>query len=379
VTAVAAGDAIITATHTASGLTATTAVTVSPGSGGGGEFEDITFDSAGVDYTLTGFEGAEDSTLVPDPTDGSNIVARAVKSATAQFYAGTTVSTGPNFSVGRIPFTSSNTRMTVRVYSPRAGIPVRLKVEDASDDTRSVETEALTTQVNTWETLTFNFANQASGTAALNLAYTYDKVSIFFDFGKTGADGGGGTFHFDDIVFVTGSGAGSGNTGTCTDACIDFASASVKYVPFEGLVSAEQSDDPVDPSNKVAKFVKGPTGQPWAGATVYTIDATQSVPEFDLSGSKIVTLRVYSPSVGMNIRMKLEDAGNNAIYLEKDVLTTKANEWETLSFDFATPVNGVYDPANTYDRVSLFPAFSVTAPPASNVTVYFDELDYNAK
>ena len=79
---------------------------------------------------------------------------------------------------------------------------------------------------------------------------------------------------------------------------------------------------------------------------------------------------------GMNVRMKLEDAGNNAIYLEKDVLTTKANEWETLSFDFATPVNGVYNPANTYDRVSLFPAFSTTAPPASNVTVYFDELDY---
>ena len=84
--------------------------------------------------------------------------------------------------------------MTVRVYSPRAGIPVRLKVEDAADNTRSVETEALTTKVNAWETLTFDFANQASGTAALNLAYTYNKVSIFFDFGKTGAAGGAGTF-----------------------------------------------------------------------------------------------------------------------------------------------------------------------------------------
>ena len=168
----------------------------------------------------------------------------------------------------------------------------------------------------------------------------------------------------------------SGNTGTCTGPCIDFASASVKYEPFEGLVSAAQSDDPVDATNKVAKFVKGPTGQPWAGATIYTIDATKSVPKFDLSGSKIVTLRVYSPVVGMNVRLKLEDAANNAIYLEKDVLTTKANEWETLSFDFATPVNGVYNPANTYDRVSLFPAFSTTAPPASNLTVYFDELDY---
>ena len=141
-------------------------------------------------------------------------------------------------------------------------------------------------------------------------------------------------------------------------------------------MSAAQSDDPADATNKVAKFVKGPTGQPWAGATIYTIDATKSVPKFDLSGSKIVTVRVYSPAAGLTVRLKLEDAANNAIYLEKDALTTKANEWETLSFDFATPVNGVYNPANTYNRVSLFPVFSTTAPPASNVTFYFDELDY---
>lgn len=375
VTAVAEGTAQITATHTASGKTAVAAITVSVGGGGGSGFKDITFDAPAIVYTLTGFGGASGS-LVPDPTGGSNVVAQVIKSATAELWAGATVSTGANQSVGKIPFTSTSTKMTVRVYSPRAGIPVRLKVEDANDGTRSVETEALTTKVNTWETLTFDFANQVAGTAPINLAFNYDKVSIFFDFGKTGAAGGGGTFHFDDVAFP--AGGSSGNTGTCSAPCIDFASASVKYQPFEGLVSAAQSNDPVDASNKVAQFVKGPAGQPWAGATVYTIDATQSVPAFDLSGSKIVTLRVYSPVVGMNIRMKLEDAGNNAIYLEKDALTTKANEWETLSFDFGAPVNGVYNAANTYNRVSLFPAFSTTAPPASNVTVYFDELDYTS-
>jgi hypothetical protein len=264
------------------------------------------------------------------------------------------------------------------VRSPAAGVRVLLKTEDSTDpDNRFAQTEAFTTVADGWETLSFNFANPAAGTPALDLGYNYDRLVIFFNFGVDGATAGAQTYYFDDMIFVVGG--SSGNTGTCTSPCIDFASASVKYQPFEGLVSAEQSGDPVDASNKVAKFVKGPTGQPWAGATVYTIDATQSVPEFDLSGSKIVTLRVYSPVAGMNIRMKLEDAGNNAIYLEKDVLTTKANEWETLSFDFATPVNGVYDAANTYDRVSLFPAFSVTAPPASNVTVYFDELDYITK
>jgi hypothetical protein len=90
--------------------------------------------------------------------------------------------------------------MTVRVYSPDAGIPVRLKVEDAADPTHTCETEAVTTTANAWETLTFNFANQAPGTAALNLAWTFNKASIFFNFGTTGATAGAKTYYFDDIA-----------------------------------------------------------------------------------------------------------------------------------------------------------------------------------
>ncbi len=50
--------------------------------------------------------------------------------------------------------------MTVRVWSPDAGIQVRLKVEDAADNTKSVETEATTTVANDWD-MTFDFANPA--------------------------------------------------------------------------------------------------------------------------------------------------------------------------------------------------------------------------
>ncbi|MCK7481721.1 MAG: hypothetical protein M0C28_34535 [Candidatus Moduliflexus flocculans] len=82
---------------------------------------------AAVTYTLTGFGGADDSTVVVDPTDAANKVARVVKSATAELWAGTTVSTGPNFSVPTLPFTASSTTMTVRVWSPDAGIQVRLQ------------------------------------------------------------------------------------------------------------------------------------------------------------------------------------------------------------------------------------------------------------
>lgn len=154
----------------------------------------ITYDNSSLTYVFTGFGGADDSGIAVDPTNSNNKVGRATKSDTAELWAGTTISTGITF-----PFNNSQQTMSLRVYSPRAGIPVRLKVEDASDVNKYVETEATVTQANGWQTLIFNFANQAAGTPAINLSNTYNKASVFFDFGTTGALGGGGTFYFDDL------------------------------------------------------------------------------------------------------------------------------------------------------------------------------------
>jgi hypothetical protein len=91
--------------------------------------------------------------------------------------------------------------MTMRVYSPDAGIPVRMKVEDPNDPTKSVETEDMTTVANAWETLEFDFSNEAPGTAAINFTYIYKKCSVFFNFGTTGAVAGAKTYYFDDVRF----------------------------------------------------------------------------------------------------------------------------------------------------------------------------------
>jgi len=99
----------------------------------------VTFDAAGTTYTLTGFGGAEDSTVVVDPSGGTNKVAKVIKSATAELWAGTTVSTGANQSLATIPLSSTNKTMTLRVWAPAAGIPVRLKLEDAADGSHSVD------------------------------------------------------------------------------------------------------------------------------------------------------------------------------------------------------------------------------------------------
>jgi len=163
----------------------------------------VTFDDANVDYNLLGFGGADNSTVVTDPTLPTNKVARVIKSAGAFSWAGTTI-TGlaeSGFS-SKIPFTASNTKMSVRVWSPNAGIPVRLKVEDHTNNAITCETEATVTTASGWQTLEFDFANKVSGTPDLDITKNYDKVTIFFNFGVAGSVAGLKTYYFDDVSFM---------------------------------------------------------------------------------------------------------------------------------------------------------------------------------
>ena len=175
------------------------------------EFTTITFDDPEVNYELFDF-GGNASVITNDPAGGTNQVVQVVKSGTAELWAGTTVATLPGQAVPEIPLAAGNTQMSVRVFSPDAGIPVRLKIEDASDGAISVETEAVTTEANTWETLTFDFADEIGGTAAFNPTATYNKISIFFNFGTDGATAGLKTYYFDDIA--VGAGVADHGPGT---------------------------------------------------------------------------------------------------------------------------------------------------------------------
>ncbi len=192
------------------------------------EFTTITFDDPATTYTLTDFGGAA-SAVTNDPAGGPNQVVLTVKSTTAQAFAGTTVSTLPGDTVPAIPLDVANTRMSVRVFSPDAGIPVRLKIEDASDNAISVETEALTSTVNAWETLIFDFANEAAGTPAFDPAASYNKVSIFFNFGTDGATAGDKSYYFDDIAVAPGDGA-SGGVELLTNG--DFEASATDKAPW---------------------------------------------------------------------------------------------------------------------------------------------------
>jgi hypothetical protein len=120
----------------------------------------VSFDQIGVNYKLTDFGGTY-TTIEPDPSGREGNVAVTTKLAYAETWAGTTISTSNGFA-NEIPINTSSSTLSVWVYSPDAGIPVRLKLEDHNNSNHSAETEAQTTKVNSWERLVFDFNIAAS-------------------------------------------------------------------------------------------------------------------------------------------------------------------------------------------------------------------------
>ncbi len=156
-------------------------------------------DTANVNYTTTDFGGTF-SSIAADPLDASKLALKIVKGNTAEVWAGTTLGTTAGFP-SNIPFSISATEMQARVYSPAAGTIFRLKAEDKSNSALSCETDAVTTVANAWETLTFNFSSPATGTPAINFSNAHNKLSIFPNFGVSGATAGEKIYYVADVAF----------------------------------------------------------------------------------------------------------------------------------------------------------------------------------
>jgi hypothetical protein len=139
-----------------------------------------------ADYGIIGFEGAE-SALVqnPDPSgeNTSETVVESIKTEGAQFYAGTAMGLDTP-----IDFSESES-ISIKTWSPKADIPVRLKLEAAGGV--FIELDTNTTQENQWETLTWDFSGQTSG-------IDFTTVVIFFEF-LPDLPGDGSTYYYDDI------------------------------------------------------------------------------------------------------------------------------------------------------------------------------------
>ena len=97
-----------------------------------------------------------------------------------------------------------------------------------------------------------------------------------------------------------------------------------------GIIITNPDPSGENTTENVLEFNKSEGAEVWAGMG-FTID----VLEFNDQTS--FQLKSYSPEVGKVIKVKLETVQGNVAGLthEVDVVTTVANEWETLVYDFS--------------------------------------------
>ena len=271
----------------------------------------------------------------------------------AQFYknAGSEIWAGSFLTLGSPLDFSTMQIIKMKVWSPKAGIVVRMKLENLTDAEGFIEVDATTTIANGWEELSYNFA-------AANNDKTYQKVVVFFDFGVVGT---GVNYYFDDIKQSSGV--------ESLQLPLTFQSSTLAYT-FAGFGggSSEVIDNPqmngIDTSTKVAASTKNNGSEVWAGSSI-------------LLGSPInfavqqkIKMKVWSPKAGITVLLKLEkiDAANpDPTNIERSAVVTTANTWEELTFDF-TGINN----ANNYQRLVFFFDFNVKG---TGATYYFDDIN----
>ena len=298
----------------------------------------LTFES---DFELSSFDGGDISIVANPDTNGnsSSMVAQLIKNA-GQPWAGSKI-TVPS------PFDVSNTTVTAKVWSPRAGLNLLLKFEDATpwpNTVASAEITATTTVANGWEELTFDFSG-------ISTSVDFTNLVLIMDNGTQGDGSSNYTIFVDDI-----------STSPKLDFEPDFELSS-----FDGgdISVIANPDTNGNSSSMVAQLIKN-AGQPWAGSKI-------TVPSpFSFSGGTNVKVKVWSPRAGLNLLLKFEDATpwpNTVASAEITATTTMANGWEELTFDFSGISTSV-----DFTNLVLIMDNGTQGDGSSNYTIYVDDI-----
>ena len=166
-------------------------VPVVPPPAGGGDIVLASFDESPA-LAFEGFNGAETSTLAVAPAGGGTGLAAKIIRLGGEVWAGAKVN------VGVIPVTATNNKISARVYSAVAGVPMVLKLENATDaGINTGDMQATQAVVAGWQTLTWTVpADKVGG--------SYSWVVMLPNLGTKASADPGETYYIDDIKLVSG-------------------------------------------------------------------------------------------------------------------------------------------------------------------------------
>jgi len=300
----------------------------------------IDFESFTINYAFVDFGGVASSVIDNPDASGINTsakVAQSVKPAGAETWGGTilTLENPIDFSVKK--------SFKVKVWSPKAGAVVKLKVENLADGNISAEVDATTTVASAWEELSFDFS-------AIDINNEYQKVVLFFDFGNVGDDA---IYYFDDIKLQLAQ-------VPSTSPVQDFEGEAPTFTDF-GNAATEVVANPdasgINTTANVAQQTKANGAETWAGSFF-------GVEPLDLDAYSNIKVKVWSPKVGAVVKLKLENADASVTY-EVDMNTTVANTWEELTYDFSAA------PVADYVKIVMFFDFGNSG---DGSVYYYDEI-----
>lgn len=306
----------------------------------------INLQSTTLNYAgaIANFDGGA-LTVVNNPASGgintSTKVLKMVKNGGQPWGGSTLALSGPiDFSAGKV--------FRMKVWSPRVGANVLLKVEGSGGI--FFEKTATTTVANAWEDLIFDYTTIPAG--------NYTKLVFIFDNGTMGDGSSNYTFYMDDIRLQNQAGQ---------SIPMNFESAITNYslLGFGGTNSSVVAN-PYPTGNTSANVAKSVRGwETWAGTAL-----PLEYPYVYASGNKIVKMKVWSPAVGTKVEFKFDYGWGDGQGIRVEVLTTVANAWEELTFDF----NGQSPLVPTMPQFVVSFDLGSTTP---GTVYYFDDIIFN--
>ena len=123
-----------------------------------------------------------------------------------------------------------------------------------------------------------------------------------------------------------------------------------------------------------AKAIKATEGSgAYSGTNLGSVASTSSLIG---AGSMAATVVFYSPTAGVNLRLKVEQANDNTYshFVTADQSTVQG--WQTLVFNFASPSSGSYDPSINYSIASV--SYDPTSTTLQTLPYYVDQVVFAA-
>lgn len=275
----------------------------------------ITFDVANVNYNAAIFNGATFAIVDNPAPGGTNNVASKVGAITNSGAA----FEGINFDLGTDIDLATNKTIKMNFWSNNA-ITVLMKLEKGTTSTPDVIVSHGGTG---WEEMLFNFTSSSK----------FSRLTLFVD----GAGSTAGTFYMDDVTQIATAAPPcvpeTAQSLLASDFNLSFQTDPTSSIVNDGgtfeWINNPDTAGPLNTSCKVGQIVRDASLQ-------YANNQISFASPLDFTTKSGFKMKVWSPAVGTKVTVKLE----GGVVTEVTKLTTKANEWEELTFDFAGSVTG---------------------------------------